>query len=296
MLSILIPIYNYNAYPLVQELQKQCMECEIDFEILCQDDSSNKFLQENHEINTIKKAHFSRNDCNLGRGKNINLISQKAHFDYLLILDCDTFPKDSLFIKKYVEKIKKDKPAVVFGGIVYQENQPTEEQLLRWVYGNKREANPVEQRNQDPNKNALTSNLLIRKDIFTRYPFDDAITKYGYEDLCFLSVLESNGITVSHMENPTYHLNLETSLQFLNKTKIALENLANLVDSKKITEQNSRLFSTYKTLRKFRLTTFFRLLFRKTESKIRTNLLSKKPSLFLFDLFKLGYFCTIKRT
>lgn len=296
MLSILIPIYNYNAVPLIKELQQQCLECKIDFEILCQDDSSSEFLQENHEINTIEKAHFSKNDCNLGRGKNINLISQKAYFDYLLILDCDTFPKDPFFIKKYLEKIQKDKPAVVFGGIVYKEHEPPKEQLLRWVYGNKREATSAKQRNQDPNKNALTSNLLIRKDIFTRYPFDIFITKYGYEDLCFLSVLESNGITVSHIENSTYHLNLETSLQFLNKTKIALINLAYLVDSKKITEQNSRLFSTYETLRKFRLTTFFRFLFKKTERKIRTNLLSKKPSLFLFDLFKLGYFCTIKRT
>ena len=45
MLSILIPIYNYNSYPLVQELHKQCLESDIDFEILCQDDASNSELK-----------------------------------------------------------------------------------------------------------------------------------------------------------------------------------------------------------------------------------------------------------
>ena len=294
MLSILIPIYNYNAYPLVQELQKQCTECEIDFEILCQDDSSSEFFQDNQKISFIEKAQFQSNNSNLGRGKNINILSKKAQFDYLLILDCDTFPKDHCFIKKYLEIIQIEKPKIVFGGIVYKAGKPKKEQLLRWVYGNKREAISVEKRSENPNKSALTSNLLIKATVITKYPFDDVITKYGYEDLCFLSVLESNGIFVKHIDNPTYHLNLETSLQFLSKTKIALENLAFLVDSKKITEQNSRLFLSYETLRKFKLTALFRFLYLKTESKITTNLLSQKPSLFLFDLYKLGYFCTIK--
>ena len=54
MLSILIPIYNYNAYPLVLELHKQCLECEIEFEIICQDDASGSDLNiENEKIITI---------------------------------------------------------------------------------------------------------------------------------------------------------------------------------------------------------------------------------------------------
>jgi hypothetical protein len=38
MLSILIPIYNYNAYPLVKRITDSCLEAKIDFEILCRDD------------------------------------------------------------------------------------------------------------------------------------------------------------------------------------------------------------------------------------------------------------------
>jgi glycosyltransferase involved in cell wall biosynthesis len=67
MLSILIPIYNYNAYPLVKELHSQCLEATIDFEILCQDDFSTNIQQK--EINTLENCRFSRNETNLGRGK-----------------------------------------------------------------------------------------------------------------------------------------------------------------------------------------------------------------------------------
>ena len=55
MLSILIPTYNYNVFPLVLDLHKQCLECKIDFEILCQDDHSNQFSNENQKINSWYK-------------------------------------------------------------------------------------------------------------------------------------------------------------------------------------------------------------------------------------------------
>ena len=58
MLSILVPIYNYNTNPLVLELHKQCLECNIEFEILCQDDCSNEFLTENQTVIALKIAIF----------------------------------------------------------------------------------------------------------------------------------------------------------------------------------------------------------------------------------------------
>lgn len=295
MLSILIPIYNYNASPLVLELHKQCTEAEIDFEILCQDDCSSKYTQENLFAQTIGKVHYYLNNTNLGRGKNINILSQKAQFDYLLILDCDTYPKESSFIKKYIDSIALEKSKVVFGGIIYPDDKPNNEQLLRWIYGNKREAIPVEIRRKRGYKSALTSNFLIKKSVFNKYPFDETITKYGYEDLCFLTVLNSNKIAISHVANPTYHLNLETSKAYLSKTRLAIENLIFLIDSHKITEQDSRLFSTYNILRKLKLNALFGFAFKKTKNTLTHNLLSESPSLFLFDLYKLGYFSTLKK-
>jgi hypothetical protein len=56
MLSILIPIYNYNAYPLVKELQ--CLEATIDFEIFCIDDASNEYESNNNPIQFISNCIY----------------------------------------------------------------------------------------------------------------------------------------------------------------------------------------------------------------------------------------------
>ncbi|PKB15697.1 glycosyltransferase [Flavobacterium sp. 5] len=294
MLSILIPIYNYNAFPLVLELQKQCLECNLEFEIICQNDASNVFLIENNEINILENCHFSSNETNLGRGRNINKMASKANYDWLLFLDCDTFPQSSDFIKNYLLEIQKKDNPIIFGGILYDQKKPEKNQQLRWVYGHKRESLSVEKRKEKPNNRALTSNLLLEKKLFSQYPFDENLTKYGYEDLYFMMILEENKIKVTHIENPTFHLNLETSILFLNKTKIALENLLFIFNSKKIDSKDSKIISTYSSLKKLRLTSFTVYLFNLFENKISTQLISNNPSLLLFDLYKLGYFCKLQ--
>ena len=40
MISILIPCYDFNAYPLVSNLEKQALMLKINFEIICIDDAS----------------------------------------------------------------------------------------------------------------------------------------------------------------------------------------------------------------------------------------------------------------
>ena len=292
MLSILIPVYNYNVVPLVLELHKQCLESKIDFEILCQDDASNSKLNEENEIiNSLENCSFFVNSNNLGRGKNINSLAKKTKHDYLLILDCDTFPTQNNFIKNYISTTNNIENLVVFGGIQYKKEKPENEKLLRWVYGNKRETLSLKVRNQKPNIRALTSNLLIQKKLFLETLFDESITKYGYEDLVFLSDLEKKEIFVTHIENTTYHLGLETSQQFLEKTKIALENLKIISKSRSFNVSDSKLLGFYVLLKRLYLSTFISFIFKKTERIIERNLLSKKPSLLLFDFYKLGCYC-----
>lgn len=293
MLSILIPAYNYNVYPLVTELHKQCLDCKIEFEILCQDDASfSKWNDENQKIDSLNNCFFFINNSNLGRGKNINSLVKKSKYRFLLLMDCDTFPTQNNFIQKHCEVIPNT--SVAFGGIQYEKKQPHKEQLLRWIYGNKRESLSVENRSKNPNFKALTSNLLIKKEIFEQNPFDSTITKYGYEDLCFLSGLKAKNIKVSHIDNPTFHLNLETSVIFLDKTKTAIINLVLIINSGKFPNIQSKINSAYIVLKKLKLVAIITFIFDKTELKITSNLLSKKPSLFLFDLYKLGYYCKIQ--
>ncbi len=284
MISILIPVYNYNVLPLINELVKQGNFSGITFEILCQDDASNSIENtQNQEINLIPNCSFFINKSNLGRGKNINSLAQKAIYDWVLILDCDTFPAEPNFIQKYLDAIENSTKKIFFGGIIYEDKKPKKEQLLRWTYGQKRETSAI-----------LTSNLLIKKEVFIQYPFDESITKYGYEDLCFFSLLKKNNFEISRIENPTFHLNLETSEFFLNKTKTALENLFFLYDSNKISKEDSKIIKAFEFLKKLKITRFSAFIFRKNQAKIERNLLSEKPSLFFFDIYKLGYFCSLK--
>lgn len=292
MLSILIPIFNYNSYPLVNELSKYCLESKIHFEILCQDDASNEFLDENQIINTLENCNFSSNNSNLGRGKNRNKLADKAQHEWLLFMDCDTFPTQNNFIGNYICQINKEEK-VVFGGIEYQKEKPADDQLLRWIYGNARESLSVKKRNTNPNGNALTSNILIKKNVFLSNKFDESITKYGYEDLVFLSDLKKKGFIVKHIDNPIYHLGLEISQQFLDKTKIAIENLKILTATTSLDSSESKLLKVSILLKRLYLVNFVAYLFKKNERKMEQNLLSQSPSLMLFDLYKLGYFCSI---
>ncbi|TRX42166.1 glycosyltransferase family 2 protein [Flavobacterium restrictum] len=294
MLSILIPTYNYNAFPLVYELQQQCIGSKIEFEIRVQDDNSTAFLNENNAINTLENCSFEKNAVNLGRGKNCNALAEKARFDWLLLLDCDTFPKTDSFIKKYLLFIDHNAGKIAFGGIAYHSEKPASDQLLRWIYGTQREALPADYRNQKPNSRALTSNLLIQKTVFLQHPFDSQILKYGYEDLCFLSVLAAHKYRVSHLDNPTFHENLETSVVFLEKTKTALDNLAFITTWNTTLAEESKIVATYTFLTKVKLHKWVAFAFDTFESKIKQNLLSDAPKLFLFDCYKLGYFCKIK--
>ena len=207
-------------------------------------------------------------------------------------MDCDTFPTQNNYIRKYISQINEAEK-VVFGGIEYKKEKPSSDQLLRWFYGNARESISVEKRNINPNGSALTSNILIQKKVFNSNKFNDSITKYGYEDLVFLSDLKKKGILVKHIDNPTYHLGLETSEQFLAKTKIALENLKSISENNSIYNSESKILKVYNILKQLHLTSFISILFKKTERNLEHNLLSKNPSLFLFDLYKLGYYCSI---
>ncbi|MCI9845895.1 glycosyltransferase family 2 protein [Flavobacterium pectinovorum] len=293
MLSILIPTYNYNAFPLVSELKEQADCLGIDYEILVQDDcSDSKLNSANEEITSLKNCSFFSNESNLGRGKNLNSLVAKAKFEWILFLDCDTFPTQKKFIENYLKATANN--SIIFGGIVYKNEKPEKEALLRWVYGQKREALSVNDRNRNPAYSALTSNLLIQRNVFLSNQFDESITRYGYEDLVFLSDLKKKGVIVKHIENPTYHLGLETSEQFLNKTKIALENLKFITQNTNLDHSESKILKIYNLLKKLYLTSLISFLFKKTERPITNNLLSSKPSLRLFDLYKLGYYCSIE--
>ena len=163
MLSILIPTYNYTIFPLVRKLWDQCMEQQIEFEILCQDDGSQSVYNiDNNVIVTLENV----------------------------------MPISDNFIATYLETIKNPEINVCYGGITYKKNRPEESHILRWVYGYKRESLSAENRLKKPYQSSLTSNLLISRAVFKENRFSAIITKYGYEDLVFFHDLKLKNIQI----------------------------------------------------------------------------------------------------
>lgn len=293
MISILIPTYNYNVYNLVSTVQKQIELTGLDYEIICLDDASTLIFLENEKINDLPHSSYKKLEINIGRSRIRNLLAQKANYSWVLFMDCDTFPKNSSFIKNYVQSINQNIHEVYYGGIDYKKERPDKDELLRWVYGQKRESIAVSVREKNPYRTTLVSNLVIKKKILLSYPFNSSINDYGFEDLVFLLELKKNKIKICHIENPTYHLNLEKSVIFLEKNLKAVKNLNYLIKNQIIAPNETSLSNAYSILLYLKLDNFVSFCFNFFKVKMKKNLLSKNPSLLVFDLYKLGYICSL---
>ena len=295
MISILIPTYNFNTLPLVQELHKQILVENIKFEIIVQDDASpiNENTKINSKINQLEYCRFERNETNLGRGQNRNALVTKAQYDWILLMDCDMFPKSKNFIKIYLKSIQKEDRKAVFGGIIYFDEKPKDDDVLRWIFGKNREEIPLKKRLTNPYHYTLISNILVQKKWVMDHPFDQNIYNYGYEDVVFILGFKSNDIPITHIENPAFHLNLEKSKVFLDKTHHSLLNLKHIIDKKIIEPNDTALIKMYTRIEKLKLVKTVAFIFKIFRKSIIKNLLSKNPSIFLFDVYRLGYFCQL---
>lgn len=291
MLSILIPTYNYNVFPLVQEVFQQCVKENIIFEIIVLDDSSQNFHEENNQINTLNNCFYTVLNQNIGRSAIRNLLSTKASFENLLFLDADVRLISNLFIKNYLNFIQNNPQySVVYGGIVYQENKPDNNQLLRWIYGNKREALPAEKRSENAYISFLTLNFLIKKDVFAKVKFNEAIPNLRYEDLLFSYDLMKSNTSVQHINNQVVHNGIENSEFFLQKTNDSLKGLKFLLANNYLPDDYARLSAVYKLLKQTKLIVLIDLIYKLRKNSFKKNLLSSKPSLLIYDIYRLGYF------
>jgi hypothetical protein len=293
MLSILIPTYNYNVYPLVTELKNQADALGIAYEILVQDDASKSFLKENTEINLLQHCSYTLNHENLGRGNNINLLNKRAKFEYVLIMEADAFPEKKTYLKKLIDSINQE-TQVLFGGVIYPNQKPEQDKLLRWKYGNERESISLSDRLKRPYHFVFTWNLLLKKEILSKYHFPNNIKNYGYEDLVFIKQLKENKVPIQHYNNMLIHFNSETSIAFLNKTEDAVKTLHQLISNKKLLIEDIKIGKASKMIHLLHLESLARFLFKKTSTKLIANLTSSHPSLIILDLYNLGYFLNLK--
>jgi len=293
MLSILIPTYNYNVYPLVLELHEQCMECGIEFEIIVIDDCSKTIFLENKKINGLDNSKYEVLESNIGRSKIRNLLARKAKFKWLLFLDSDVLPKNENFISTYISHINSDQK-VVNGGLLYQEHQPEKKKLLRWVYGKNREALDYKTREENPYLSCLTLNFLIHSSIFQKVSFNETIPNLRHEDTLFSYNLMQQNITIEHIDNPIYHYGLDDFEIAIKKENESLSALKYLIDHQLLPPDYVRISKVLAEIKKLKLVFAFVFFHKMTRFLFLKNLASENPSLLIFDLYRLGYLCQLE--
>jgi hypothetical protein len=293
MLSILIPIYNYNVFPLVEQLHKQCLECRIDFEILCFDDFSVVENPSNTKINQLQNCQFKILEHNIGRSAIRNLLAKNASFENLLFLDADTLPLDYQFVSRYLKQINQEEK-VVYGGIKYQVKKPENAKIFRWTYGVNREALTLENRKKNVYLSLLTLNFMIKKSIFEKVKFNVKIPNLRHEDTLFSFDLKKQKIKIIHIENPVLHLGLDDFEIAIKKEKQSIIALKNLIENNLISNDYVSISRVYLKIKKYKISFIFRYFYKIAEKPLLKNLSSTNPSLLVFDLFRLGFLCSIE--
>lgn len=293
MLSILIPTYNYSVFQLVQNIHRQCMACSISFEIICLDDNSlNNFRLENEKIKELSNCFYFKNETNLGRTRTRQILAEKAKFEWVLFLDADVIPETEHFIKNYIRFLNETN-AVIFGGYKYEKNQPELSKILRYTYGKEREEKSAEFRSKKPYQFVFSGNMMIEKKLFLELNYDEKEKFYGM-DIFFAYQLFSKKIPVLHLENAIFHFGLESNEVFFEKSLQSVVSRKQFLADKLEIEELNPLLAYYKKIKSYQLLPLVKWIFKYSEKHLKKNILSQNPSLFYFDLYRLGYICSIK--
>ena len=301
MLSVLIPIYNYDVNSLVTSLDQQLTQAGIPYEIILADDCSDStdYREKNAGLTRISSIQYIQNQENMGRAKIRNHLADMAQYPYLLFIDCDAMVGNPDYIKKYLDAIEKMRPQQVFvinGGIAYQNEKPDNQYFLRWYYGKRREEESAEQRNKRPYHHFTPFNVIISKSVFEEIQFDENLTTYGHEDTLFGYQLQQKQIPYLHIDNPLYHEGLDTNEEYLKKIRLSIDNLIYISGNQNINHsflKENRLLKTYQQCKKMGLAKLVGRHYERNAEKMQQHL-SQKPSMSLIDLYKLSYLASKK--
>ena len=291
MISILIPCYNFNAYPLALILEKQALLLDVNFEIICSDDGSFSLKnEENQKINLLTNSKFIELKKNIGRIQNRIFLAEKAQYDWLIFLDVDSKPKKNDYLKKYISNIGSSD--FVFGGNEFKYNLNGKFSLKN-KFAKCREAKSSADRKKKPYRYIISANFMAKKSSFLYCYSKIKYKSYG-NDYIISSVLQNNNILIHHIDNFTVVSVNDDNEQFILKSKDALKNLYKNYSEGNLSKSSISILNAFTILDKLKMCKVFLLVTNPIEKFIFKKINSKNPNLTLFDIFRLRYLCSIK--
>jgi len=286
MLSILLPVYNCSCVALVTELQRQCVECGTEFEIIVADDGSSvaSYIEHNLRIERLDGVRYITRKQNVGRSAIRNFLISQAQGEWLLFIDGDLTLDNSHFIRRYLQA----KSNVVVGGIRIGGDPNRWKNNLRYHYEKAYEQkNTPQDRQCHATKHFRTTNFLAHKDIMMEHSFDENFVQYGYEDVLFGKSLAMDHIAITHIDNPITLDFFESNSEFLDKTEQSLRTLYTFRNQLK---GYSKLLETAEKIKKLHLQKLVNAAYFLVGQRIKKHLQGNNPSIFLFNVYKLMYY------
>lgn len=230
-LSILIPTYNWDLTPLVEALRREIETAGLQDEVELKsfdDCSTDATLREKNRrlFTSSQKAweEYREMPHNQGRAKICNALAAAATGEWLLILDADVLPDSPRFLRNYFEEIDRDRADAICGGTGYSQRTMTGPQYDFYIHlvTTAGQSDAVK-RNKVPWKIVLTSNMLVKREVFQRLPFDSRFVTYGYEDQEW-GIRVKNAFRLLHVDNTVSHLGLQTKEELYKKLRLSIGN------------------------------------------------------------------------
>lgn len=281
ILSILIPTFNEPCTRQVQQLLEQLPEeCEI---VVADDGSTDENTKAtNRAIASLPHCRLWEAPNNMGRAAIRNRLVAMAEGEWLLSLDASTEIIDKDFLAQYLRAIETRSEDVFVGGVVYPDECAVPYRL-RWTY--ERYYRQNKERGKDQRVVLKTGNCLIRRKALQEVPFNERITRYGYEDSLLGEELLRRGYTMCNFPTRVLIRKFDRNEDYLRKM-----HESNRVLREYATElrNSSLLLQTADKVKRLHLTWLLRLWHRFSHRLAEQQLCSAHPSMILFQLWRLG--------
>ncbi|MEI8224850.1 MAG: glycosyltransferase family A protein [Bacteroidota bacterium] len=297
-ISLLIPVYDYDIVALVHSMKSALGKVPEFCEILIGDDGSSAEFRKKYRSLEGDGVKVISSKKNIGRASIRNKLALEAKGDFLLFIDADVMLPGTAeaYILKWLPMIAVSR--VLCGGKLYHESPPGDpDKLLRWKYGKKKEQLKAAERNKHPHASFSTFNVLIDKSVFSKIRFNEELKQYGHEGTLMGYQLKKAGIDIFHIDNGLMHEGLESNKEFLNKTKLGIENLSKLFDNvtdKKTFSETVKILRVYNRFKFLKLTRILAGIFIRYRDRMEIRLDSSNISLRLFSFYKICMFCTYR--
>lgn len=292
----------------------------LGFEIIFADDGSADATarQRNAIIAQLPYCQYIERPKNVGRSAIRNFLAHTAHYSHLIFLDGDVAIKRGNFVQTYLAH--RNDADVIIGTLHFSRMQvacDTAEDIIGHTKRAKEETkkttepvlyddnlkyryeqqflakHPVKKRMQQPYASFRTTNFMVRRDLLLAYPFDETFHEYGYEDTLFGKQLKEHGATLIHLDNAATIADYEDNATFVAKTEESLRTLAAHAHQ---LQGYSTLLQTVNKLKRLHLQPLIAFVFKLFKGLLHKNLCSNSPSVFLFNVYKLGYYINLTRS